>query len=93
MSFVRPVLFSGWLLDILSTDFSDEKNFEDMLLLKSEGDIQFTLMFGAHSAAKDIVIPFIADLTIDVEQWYGIPNFVATVLNKTIEEFFCNCFL
>ena len=53
------------------------------------GAIQFTLMFGANSAAKDTVSPSIAPLADETILWLVKPLLTATVENKTIEPLFC----
>ena len=58
----------------------------DLVIL---GAIQFTLIFGANSAAKDTVSPSIAPLAEDTMLWLVNPLLTATVENKTIEPLFC----
>ena len=52
------------------------------------GAIQFTLIFGANSAAKAKVRPSIAPLAEETNEWFGKPCFTATVENKTTEPLF-----
>ena len=49
------------------------------------GAIALTLTLGANSAPNVLTSPSTADFEAATLAWYGIPNFVATVLNKSIE--------
>ena len=52
------------------------------------GAIQFTLIFGANSAARETVRPSIAALADEIMLWLAKPLFAATVENKTIDPLF-----
>ena len=52
------------------------------------GAIQFILIFGANSAARETVKPSIAALTDEMILWLAKPFFAASVENKTIDPLF-----
>ena len=52
------------------------------------GAIQFTLMFGANSAASETVKPSTAAFVDAIIAWLVNPLWAATVENKTIEPLF-----
>ena len=52
------------------------------------GAIQFILIFGASSAARDTVKPSIAALADEIILWLTKPLRAATVENKTIDPLF-----
>ena len=61
------------------------RNLAARSVLVMVGAIALTLIFGAKSAATDLVRPSTADFAVATLAWNGIPSFVATVLNNTIE--------
>ena len=88
-SLPSPTLFKGCILAMLSAIFSFFKIKFAILDFDILGAIQFTLMFGANSAAKDTVNPSIAPLADETILWLVKPLLTATVENKTIEPLFC----
>ena len=85
MSSVLPIFLSGLLFLIRSCDVSFFKRRSDILLLKRDGEMQFTRYLGANSAANDLQRPTKADLDIEIEEWKGRPILPARELIKTIE--------
>ena len=59
----------------------------DILVEIKDGATQFSLIFGAHSAARLLVNASTLALHIDIDVWNGIPKLAAIELIVTIDEF------
>jgi len=80
-------LFNLKLIENSQEEPSNEnlsKKFDIFELVKL-GAIQFTLMFGAYSAARAKVKPSTAPFADETMAWFGKPCCTATVENKTID--------
>ena len=64
---INPISFSGCLFRAFSILVSELRNFSDIGVLRIEGAIAFTLIFGANSAASDLVKPSIAPFEAETE--------------------------
>ena len=93
-----PTLFIACLVGICSASLALSKigfAIFDCVIL---GAIQFTLILGANSAARDVVKPWIAHFAVEITECILKPRSTATVENKTIEPLFsascfCNFFM
>ena len=88
-----PNLFNGWAFAMPSANalfFSIGSAIFELVKL---GAIQFTLIFGANSAANETVNPSTAALAEAIIAWLVNPLCAATVENKTTEPLFFLNFL
>ena len=88
MSFPSPILFIGWAFLIPSAIILFFNIGWEIFEFVKLGAIQFTLIFGANSAAREIVNPLTAALADAIIEWLGKPLWAATEENNTIEPLF-----
>ena len=88
VSFPSPILFKGCALAIPSATILFFKIGSAIFEFVKLGAIQFTLMLGANSAAKETVKPSIAPLTEAIILWLLNPLWAATVEKRTMDPLF-----